>query len=105
MQTKDVIYAYSPVYIAKIPERFRKQLPDKFRFISEKTYLQIIKRGNRECTAKGCWDRYRCFWYNKEKMEPDNKPYNIIPHYHNIGDEECESFIDIETMYNVKLKQ
>lgn len=103
MQTMAPVYATDCKYIASIPEHYKSDFPDQYRFISEPTYALLINRECKECVAKGCWDRYQCYWYNKEKAEP-GKPWNTIPHYHKPGDEGCESFINKETMYNVNLE-
>lgn len=98
MQTMIPVYARNCRCIATVPERYKSDFPDRYRFISERTYTLLINRGYKECRAKGCWDRYQCFWYNKEEAEP-KAPWNTIPHYHKLGDENCESFINKETMY------
>lgn len=104
MQTGKIVYASRYQYIASVPENFKHLFPDQFRFISEPTYAILASRICRECLAKGCWDRYYCFWYNKEKAEP-HIPWNTIPPSHKPGDEQCESFINKETMYNVNIQE
>lgn len=103
LRTGDLVYSFDYQYIADVPERFKNIFPDQFRFISESTYYLLYTRANKECLAKGCWDRYHCYWYNKDKAEPNN-PWNTIPHYHKVGDEGCESFINKDTMYNVNIE-
>lgn len=86
--------------IAVIPARFHSFIPDQYRFITLDTYKRIKSWKGTTCRAKGCWDRYRCHWYNKETVEC-NKPWNKLPPGYYPGIEKCESFIDKETMYNV----
>lgn len=102
LKTGNLMYCTSPpVLISKVPERFRDELPDKYGFISSRTYKLLLERCT-DCLAKGCWDRYYCFWYNASKAEP-KQPWNEIPHYHKPGDEKCESFINKLTMYDIKI--
>ena len=101
MQTGAIVSCTDYRYIANIPDTFKPQLPDHYRFISAETYSLIAERAIPECLAKGCWDRYHCFWYNTTKAEP-HKPWNQIPHYHKPGDEQCESFINKDPMYHLK---
>ena len=72
-------------------------LKDTGEFISHKHFKLIDDEGPFSCRAKGCYDRYHCIWYDKDKMEPDG-PWNIVPPDHRIGDEDCQSFIDKETI-------
>lgn len=101
--TKELVYSSQrPQFMAKVPARFKKQFPDKYKFISLRTY-KILRERHNECLSKGCWDRYYCYWYNASKAEPST-PWNEIPHYHKSGGEGCESFIDKTTMYDVEYK-
>lgn len=101
LETDTPVYSFVCKFITNVPNNFKEQYPDQFKFISKRTYVIMTGRVYKECLSKGCWDRYHCLWYNKQKAEP-NKPWNDIPTYHQIGGEHCESFIDQETMYNVK---
>lgn len=84
--------------IGVIPQQFRQECPDQYRFITYPAFRAVNRYAGVSCEAKGCWDRYHCFWYNKEKSEPDG-PWNKIPTRHQPGDEMCESFINKFTMY------
>lgn len=104
METGEPVYALGCQRIANVPDNFKDLLPDQYRFISEETYAIMISRMGRDCLAKGCWDRYQCLWYNRQKAEPV-KPWNTVPPYHNPGDENCESFINTDLMYNVNIEE
>jgi hypothetical protein len=104
MKTGAIVYATKCEYIADVPKQFRKKFPDKYRFISLRIYSLIADRICKECRAKGCWDRYTCYWYDKKKMEP-KKPWNTVPPYHHDGDEQCDSYINKKTMYNLNKEQ
>ena len=78
--------------IGKVPDNFRKYLPDTANFLSLMTY-QKLSKDNHQCYAKGCWDRYHCLRYNKQ-IEKDG-PFNTVPASYHIGDEQCPSFINI----------
>lgn len=82
----------------EIPLHFREQLPDTAKFITEQAYNQINKNINFQCRAKGCWDRYNCFWYHIE-IETDKGPWNTVPDGHVPGEEHCDSFIDKNKIY------
>lgn len=77
--------------IGKAPEGYG--LSNTGKFITRPKYLKISNREGYECRAVGCFDRYHCFWYNKEKWEPDG-PWNIVPKNHVVGSEECPNFVD-----------
>lgn len=85
-------------YQGKVPLHFREQLPDTAKFITEQAYNQINKNMNFQCRAKGCWDRYNCFWYRIE-IEKEKGPWNLVPDDHIPGEEHCESFIDKDKIY------
>lgn len=85
-------------YQGKVPLHFREQLPDTAKFITEQAYNQINKNMNFQCRAKGCWDRYNCFWYRIE-IEKDKGSWNLVPDDHIPGEEHCESFIDKDKIY------
>jgi hypothetical protein len=104
LKTGDVVYSTTYRLIAKIPKHIKTRLPDQYRFISEQTYSLLISRQCKECLAKGCWDRYYCFWYDAAKAEP-NKPWNEVPSYHKPGDELCETFINKNEMYNINIEK
>lgn len=103
ISTGTFVYAFNVRRIADVPVNFRKEFPDQYHFVSLETYAIAAERACRDCLAKGCWDRYNCFWYNRQKAEP-GKPWNKIPSYHKVGDEKCESFVNKETMYNINLQ-
>lgn len=102
MQTGKAIAFTSYHCLATVPRQFRERIPDQYRFISERTYTLLWQR-TKKCCIKGCWDRYHCWWYDKDKAEPKG-PWNEIPKTHKIGDENCESFINKETMYIETIK-
>lgn len=81
--------------LGKIPERFRKYLPDTANFLSLMTY-QKLSKDTHECHAKGCWDRYHCLRYNLQ-TEKDGS-FNSVPASHHIGDEHCPSFINVNEL-------
>ena len=81
---------------ADVPAEFRELLPDMARFVSREVYYKAKNNPFFKCRAKGCWDRYRCYWYDMT-LEADG-PWNEIPASHKIGGEGCESFIDKETL-------
>lgn len=72
---------------------------DTGKFVSRDIYKIMEDCGNYSCRAIGCYDRYRCWWYDKELRE-QHGPFNEIPKSYKIGSEGCESFIDKETMFN-----
>lgn len=74
----------------KIPDRFRKQLPDTASNLRMLDY-QRLKRNPFRCSAKGCWDRYHCLRYDLS-CEADG-PFNQVPPNHKIGSEKCRSLI------------
>lgn len=81
-----------------IPERFRPQLPDTAKLITKRAYYAIKGLECFKCQRKGCWDRYHCYFYDRS-IEAENGPWNEIPANHKIGDELCESFLNLDTMY------
>lgn len=101
LYTKKVMGSTKCSLIGIIPKIFSKQLPDQYKFISKDTYLKIVNYQGTCCIAKGCWDRYSCWWYNAQIAEPKG-PWNAIPKNHKIGDELCESFINKFTIYDIK---
>lgn len=103
MLTRTAVYSTSCQHITDIPEHIKQKFPDQYRFISKDVFERLTDRMCKECLAKGCWDRYWCYWYNKQKAERDT-PWNTIPDYHKPGGEECESFINKETMYTVNTR-
>ena len=74
----------------KIPEHFRKDLPDTADFLTLMDF-QKLKNDPYKCMAKGCWDRYHCLRYD-QSCEKDG-PFNIIPDSHIPGNEHCPSFV------------
>lgn len=81
-----------------IPGRFKKDLQDTAAFITKDAFAKIKRHDGGLCQAKGCWDRYHCYWYNLE-LESNQQPYNVIPKSHVVGGEECESFINKNEVY------
>lgn len=81
-----------------IPERFKEQLPDTARMITKRAFYAIKNIEGFKCSKKGCWDRYHCYFYDKS-LEKDCGPWNEIPKSHKVGGEQCESFLNIEKMY------
>lgn len=73
-------------------------IQDTGRFISKQMYKKLSKTKDHLCRAKGCYDRYHCYWYNAEVMEKDGA-WNVIPKTHKIGDERCEGFINKDSMF------
>lgn len=64
-----------------------------------KNTAKIITRGEYKfyddrillrCNMKGCYDRYKCAWYDASK---EIVPWNIVPPDWNVGDEKCELFL------------
>ena len=104
IRTKEAVYSTVLEHIANVPDRLKSQFPDQYKFITRDAYQALSKRICKECLAKGCWDRYNCFWYNREKAE-GNKPWNDIPRTHKPGDEHCETFINKSTMYQVNIEE
>lgn len=98
IKNKSAYAIHNPKMIAVIPNHFQKEFPTEYRFITYDAYRTIHQYMAVSCTAKGCWDRYHCFWYNKEEMEP-KEPWNKVPKNHVPGDEMCEGFIDKTKMY------
>lgn len=109
LKKKDMVYAieiktgkavsgYKPFFIGSVPDNFKEKLPDQFKFISKETYLRIVNHQGGPCMAKGCWDRYHCYWYDAKLAEP-KKPWNKIPKDYQIGNELCPSFINKFYMY------
>lgn len=80
-------------YYGIIPERFHNLLPDTAKYIARPTFTKIKKKAGYKCRRIGCYDRYHCFWYNPEEVEP-NGPWNEIPKWHQPGWEECPLFIN-----------
>ena len=78
--------------IGKVPESFRKELPDTAWIITLKAYNAIRKRGN-ICTNRYCMDRYHCLFY-KWWDEEDAEMISSIPKDWHTGDELCPSFVD-----------
>lgn len=78
--------------IGTIPERFRTQLTPTLIEITERAYKQL-KRNNKKCQARACFDRYNCFRYNLE-LEKENEPYNKVPANWKVGNEHCGFRID-----------
>lgn len=74
----------------KIPEHFRKDLPDTADFLTLMDF-QKLKNDPYKCMAKGCWDRYHCLRYD-QSCEKDGL-FNIIPDSHIPGNEHCPSFV------------
>lgn len=84
-------------FLAMVPDRFLCHFTEMYRFITMDTYTHLNKCAGLSCTSKGCWDRYHCFFYNKE-IE-GNRPWNKISKNHKPGGEMCESFLNKNTMY------
>lgn len=84
-------------YQGEIPQHFRESLPDTAKFITRTAYYKMKNQPSFQCQAKGCWDRYHCYWYDMS-LEA-NGPWNEIPASHKIGDECCESFLDKTKVY------
>lgn len=76
-----------------IPRRFLKYFPDTAQIIPLRLYHRL-QADHGSCYAKGCWDRYECFFYDMSK-EPAT-PWNIIPKTHKTGDEYCPRFLNKE---------
>lgn len=74
----------------KIPEHFKKELPDTADFLTLIDFQNLINDPHK-CYAKGCWDRYHCLRYDSS-CEIDG-PFNTIPKSHIIGSEHCPSFV------------
>lgn len=80
-----------------VPKRFMSILPDTAKFITKQAYHRISAHPYFKCKSKGCWDRYHCFWY--DMTLEGNKPWNVIPKNHRVGDECCESFLNKNKVY------
>ena len=78
--------------IGEIPKRFKDKLQPTIIEITEKAYKQL-KRNNKQCQARACFDRYHCFRYNLE-WEKEHGPFNIIPQNWRVGNERCRFRID-----------
>lgn len=111
LKSNDTLYAVNqttmePVRIkefksvCKVPYGLSKKIVDEYRFISKDTYMKMNDRQSDVCMMRGCFDRYNCLWYNKNKAEP-NGAYNKIPDTYKVGSELCESFINKDKMYDV----
>lgn len=100
MKTGECVGNLERKLLGTVPTNFLELLPDQYRWISRETYERINTRELKYCEMKGCFDRYRCYWYNPAKTEP-NGAWNHIPNGYVPGMEMCESFIDKNTMYNV----
>lgn len=76
----------------KVPDQYRKELPDDGWFITKRAY-NIIKMRNSPCKKKGCVDRFHCYLYDltTEKEELFVKPKRN----HIVGEEKCPSFVNI----------
>lgn len=83
-------------FTEKVPKDWN--IPNTGYIVSYETFRKISKRRNFQCRAIGCYDRYHCFFYNAEKMEPDG-PWNEIPKTHKIGSEHCQSFINKDDIF------
>lgn len=77
--------------IGKVPERFKKQLPNTGWWISRRNFRNL-RYGWYKCDNKGCYDRYHCLRYEIEK---EIEPYNIVPDNWQIGDEKCPVFVNL----------
>lgn len=82
----------------EIPERFKRQLPNTARLITKRAYYLIKNMGDFKCCKKGCWDRYHCYFYD-HTIEAETGPWNQIPKNHKVGAENCETFLNMNTMY------
>lgn len=94
----DIKRSNNVYYQGQVPDCFKDLLPNTAKFITKMAYINIKKRLGFKCQAKGCWDRYHCFWYNTE-IEKENGPWNTIPASHRPGEEQCESFINKNDIY------
>lgn len=79
--------------IGTIPDRFLDKFQPTVVEITQKAYRQL-KRTNKECNARACFDRYHCFRYNINQEHDGIGPYNSIPPKWNVGDEHCGFFIN-----------
>lgn len=79
-------------HIGIVPERFRDKLKPTVVEITKKAYNQL-RRNNKKCQARACFDRYNCFRYNIE-LEREHGPYNNIPKNWKVGGEHCGFRID-----------
>lgn len=86
--------------IGIVPPRFKDRLPDRYHFIEKETYVRLKRYCRTECLSKGCWDRNFCFWYNRSKAETLGA-WNEVPDGYIPGGENCESFINKYTMYDI----
>ena len=93
IQRKNLTYTRTnrSYFIGYVPLIFIDKFPNTAKFISKAVYKKICR--GRLCKRIGCWDRYNCMRYNIS-IEKLSGPYNVIPKYHVIGDENCPSFIN-----------
>lgn len=99
--TKEVYAFWNPV---TIPPELAKKYPDTAKQISYAAYHRISAHPFFRCRAKGCYDRYHCYWYDAPRLEADG-PWNVVPSYHEVGGEGCESFVDKDAMFNFKTNE
>lgn len=90
LENKTVEQLNRAVYIGIPPEKYKSKFPNTAIFIKKSTYLKLTKCYI-DCDNKGCWDRYHCFQYNIAK---EKEPWNVVPKYHKIGNENCPCFIN-----------
>ena len=81
----------------EIPKHFLPLFPDTAKIISRQMYFKIKKCQKWfKCNRIGCYDRYHCYWYHQEIMEPDGKAWNKVPKNWVVGGELCPSFLNKE---------
>lgn len=87
------VAAYNDVsYIGVLPDNLRRLHKDTAYFITKRIYNKVSALGNTySCPAKGCYDRYHCFFYHPEEHEK-NGSFNKIPEDWHVGSEHCPNF-------------
>lgn len=77
--------------IGPVPAPFAHVIHDTGRLLKRETYMigRNLPQGYK-CARKGCFDRYRCFWYDRNG---EGKAWNRIPKTHITGGEGCPIFI------------
>lgn len=89
-------------FIGEVPAD--QNIENTGKIITYELFKKLERKKRFSCRAIGCYDRYHCYWYDKELREP-NGPWNEIPERHKVGDEHCQSFLDKETMFNTKTNE
>lgn len=99
LKTKQIYGCSGLIVRAEIPQAFWDKMPDQYKLISKDTYSRFYKFQAANCRAKGCYDRYHCWWYHPELVEGDT-PWNKIPDNYVVGSELCPSFINKSQIYD-----